>query len=227
MAKDWPRRHGAAMNSTNASGSSTGPVRILGVCGSLRAGSVNAAILRGAARLASAITVQPARAVDFVLASALDQLPHFNADEDFPDTAPRSDNARESHPAIARWRGELALADAVLIVTPEYAHGYPGTLKNALDWIVGSGQLVEKPTALIVGSPGHLGGFRAQSTLLQVLLAMNVKVVATRNFAAIRSKLDPEGELFDEPTLAELQHVLASLAEAAAISRETIDSQSG
>ncbi|MEQ9362774.1 MAG: NADPH-dependent FMN reductase [Leptospirales bacterium] len=202
-----------------------GSLRVLAVCGSLRGKSVNAAVLRAAARIASSGSLALDRPLEFVFAASLSDLPHFNEDEDYPDEAPRSEDARESHPAVARWRGEITLADAVLIASPEYAHGYPGLLKNALDWIVGSGQLVDKPLALVVASPAHLGGFRAQSTLLQVLQAMNVTMVATRNFAAIRAKLDRAGEVSDETILTDLGGVLESLGSAVRRVRETIDSQ--
>ncbi|MCR9142875.1 MAG: NAD(P)H-dependent oxidoreductase [bacterium] len=212
--------------------STPGTLRILAVCGSLRKKSVNAAVLRAAARLASSATLRIDSALDIevVLATSLAELPHFNEDDDFPDAAPRTGEARESHPAVARFRGELTLADAVLIASPEYAHGYPGLLKNALDWLVGSGQLVDKPVALSVASPAHLGGFRAQATLLQILQAMNARVVATANFAGIRAKLDRAGEVSDESTLSELRRILEALAAAVQQKRESgderIDSQS-
>ena len=189
------------------------PLRILTVSGSLRARSANAAVLRAASRVAGAM--RTGRPLELVAAASPGELPHFNENEDYPDEAPRSAENPESHPAVARWRGELTLADAVLIASPEYAHGYPGLLKNALDWVVGSGQLVDKPVALLVASPGHLGGFRAQATLLQVLQAMNVSLVQTRNFAAIRSKMDSAGEVVDEGVLAELGQTLTALAAAA------------
>ena len=75
------------------------------------------------------------------LYEGLTELPHFNPDrDDVPD------------PAVTSLRAQLQAADGVLISTPEYAHGVPGSLKNLLDWVVGSGELVDKPVALLHAS---------------------------------------------------------------------------
>jgi NAD(P)H-dependent FMN reductase len=95
-------------------------MHIVTVCGSLRRHSSNRAVLAAFRRLA------PPQ-VTFDDFAALDQLPHFNpdiADEDLP-------------PIVLELRRRVAAADVVVISTPEYAHGVPGTLKNALDWLVG------------------------------------------------------------------------------------------
>ena len=69
----------------------------------------------------------------------LAQLPAFDPDLD----------GAEGLPAVQDWRRALAGCGALLICTPEYAHGMPGSLKNALDWVVGSGELVDKPVGLV------------------------------------------------------------------------------
>src|SRR2546425_6156409 len=99
-------------------------MQILAVSGSLRAVSKNTAILEAARLLA------PPR-VEITLYTGLDTLPHFNPDLDTPD-------GRSGPEAVADWRAGVAQADGLLISSPEYAHGLPGTLKNALDWLVSS-----------------------------------------------------------------------------------------
>lgn len=74
--------------------------------------------------------------IDFEIYPALDTLPIFNFDFD-----------ENAGPEVTKWRAALADADLVLLVSPEYAHGVTGVIKNALDWIVGSGELVDKPMA--------------------------------------------------------------------------------
>jgi NAD(P)H-dependent FMN reductase len=106
-------------------------VRILAVSGSLRTASSNTALLRAAARLAP-------EGVEVILYEGLASLPHFNPDLDDLDagTAP---------PAVMDFRSRLDASDGVLISSPEYAHGVPGALKNAIDWVVSSGEIYEKP----------------------------------------------------------------------------------
>ena len=106
-------------------------MRILGISGSLRAKSLNTRVLQFAARLALPET-------DLHLCDVLDCLPHFNPDLDM-DSGPA---------AVMSFRAQVSAAAAVVISSPEYAHGVPGTLKNALDWVVGSGELVGKPVGL-------------------------------------------------------------------------------
>jgi NADPH-dependent FMN reductase len=77
--------------------------------------------------------------MDVSIYRELETLPPFNPDLD-------GDPALA---AVARFRAALQACDAVLISSPEYAHGVPGVLKNALDWVVGSGELVNKPIALV------------------------------------------------------------------------------
>ena len=103
-------------------------MRILGISGSLRASSSNTALLQAAAVLAP-------EGITITLYDGLSQLPQFNPDLD-DETVRRPCND---------WRASLRAADGVVFSTPEYAHGVPGALKNALDWVVGSGELVDKP----------------------------------------------------------------------------------
>ena len=125
--------------------------QLLLISGSTRATSSNTAALRALAALAPP-------GIDAELYSGLSDLPAFNPDAD-PD---RPD------PAVAALRNSLAKADAVMFCTPEYAGTLPGSLKNLLDWTVGTGELYGKPVAwLNVANPGRGDG--AQATLASVL----------------------------------------------------------
>src|SRR5919204_5510779 len=114
------------------------PVKILLISGSTRAASTNTAALRTAAQVCP----------DGVTTVSYDGL------ADLPAFIPDADSERP-HPAVAVLRAALADADGVLVCTPEYAGTLPGSLKNLLDWTVGTGELNEKPVAwLTVAHPG-------------------------------------------------------------------------
>src|SRR5215212_2286784 len=155
-------------------------MRVVGISGSIRARSSNSALLRAAMRVAP-------EGVEVVLYDGLERLPHFNPDLDEEGMTPP--------PAVAELRRLLIAADAVLISSPEYAHGVPGVLKNMLDWLVSVGELVDKRVALLNASPA--GGDFAQASLLETLRTMNWNVVAeaSRTEPFIRRRI--AGELTD------------------------------
>src|SRR5260370_34900796 len=103
--------------------------------------------------------------MELVFYEDLGSLPHFNPDLD-TDSPPKT---------VKDFRAMLAAADGVLISSPEYAHGIPASLKNALDWIVSSGELNAKPVALIMASP--TGGRQAQASLVQHLTSLKPKLL--------------------------------------------------
>lgn len=155
---------------------------ILAISGSLRSGSSNHAVLQYLGRMAPA-------GVNYSIYNGLAEIPHFD---------PGLDN--DDPPAtVTGFRQLLAEADGIIICTPEYAYGVPGTLKNALDWTVSSGSLSEKPLALITASTG---GENAHAALLLILHALNAKVAedGALLISFIRSKMDAEGNITDEPT---------------------------
>ena len=165
-------------------------LKIVGISGSLRAQSSNAALLRAAARFAP-VTIY----------EGLGTLPPFNPDLDEEGLMPP--------PEVAELRRLLIEADAVLISSPEYAHGVPGVLKNMLDWLVSVGALERKRVALMNASPA--GGTYAQASLLETLRTMNWNVVpeASRMEPFVTRRIS--GELTEENALAELRKALAAL----------------
>lgn len=132
---------------------------LLTICGSLRAGSSNAALLDAARQLVPA-------GVTTCAYTGLALLPAFSPDLE--------ENAAALPDAVAHWRSALATADAILISSPEYAHGVPGALKNALDWAVGGNELVGKPVGLLSASAASRF---AHPQLVEVLTTMSARVV--------------------------------------------------
>ncbi|MEM9092235.1 MAG: NAD(P)H-dependent oxidoreductase [Cyanobacteria bacterium P01_F01_bin.53] len=140
-------------------------MEILAIAGSLRLASSNVALVHAIAKLAPQnMTVN--------LYSGLGNLPHFSPDIDTEDP-PAS---------VQQWRQQVKDADAVFICTPEYAYGMPGSLKNALDWLVSSGDLYHKPVAALSASPYEGGGDRALAWLCQTLTAQNAIVPPEATF---------------------------------------------
>jgi chromate reductase len=174
-------------------------VEVLFVSGSLQRVSANRALLAAAARFAEGV----ARTSTF---DGIADLPHFNPDLDDHDI-----------PALAEWRAAIAQSDGIVIATPEYAHSLPGTLKNALDWIVGSGELYDKPVALM--SAGTSGGQRALDALAQTLRAQGAKVDAQLSVPGIRPKLDGNGDLADAATIEQVSALVRNLVDAARVAR--------
>jgi chromate reductase len=172
---------------------------ILLVCGSLRRGSVNAAVL------ATAADVAPAD-VTTVLWEGLGRLPHFNPDDDY-DPLP---------PAVVELRAAIASADAVLFCTPEYAGALPGSFKNALEWTVGGGEIYHKPVAWINASSvaAPTGGEDAHDSLRKVLSYVGAEIVeaACARIPVARPNVGPDGRIGDPEIRARIANVVSALA---------------
>ncbi len=135
------------------------PLRLLAISGSLRKASTNLAALEALARLAPAdMRVNVYR--------GLADLPPFNPDQDAEDVA-----KPEAVELLRRW---VAQADALVIASPEYAHGIAGALKNALDWLVASEAFPGKPVVLLNAAPR---AFHAQAALREVLATMSARLL--------------------------------------------------
>ena len=180
------------------------PLNVLALCGSLRKQSINAALLRAAARLA-----RPG--ADIEIAAWLGRLPLFNPDlEDVvaDDELPR---------AVVALRMAVAASDAIVIASPEYAHGISGTIKNTLDWLVSYPPFIHKPVAVINASPR---AHHADDALRETLRTMSAGLVGERSFA-----LPLLGAHLDEAAMEASPEVAAVVADALAALRAEIARQ--
>ena len=131
-------------------------VTLLAVSGSLRRNSSNTALLQAAVKIAP----QEAR---IRIYDGIGELPHFNPDLD-----------NEQPESVRNWRRAIEAADGLIISTPEYAHGVPGALKNALDWLVGSTEMNDKPVFMFNASPRSA---YAVASLKETLRTMGARVL--------------------------------------------------
>ena len=111
-------------------------------------------------------------------------------------------------------RALLIGSDGIVISSPEYAHGVPGVLKNLLDWLVSTGELVEKPVALMNASPS--GGMYAQTSLLETLRTMNWRVVDEGSLVEPFVTRKIVGELTDPAALERLRAAVEAFVRAIA-----------
>ena len=135
-------------------------MRILAISGSLQAQSRNLALLTAAAAVAPP-------GVDIVVFDGIRDLPHFNPDIE----------AMAAPESVLRFRQALADSDAVLIASPEYGFSLPGVLKNAIDWVIGSGELEKKVVAITAAVPGPGRGRRGLQALRETLSAVRASIV--------------------------------------------------
>ena len=162
-------------------------VRILGFAGSLRRGSYNRALLHAAQGLApEGMTIE---IFDLV------EVPLYNADVE----------AQGDPPGVAAFKQAIRAADGLLMVTPEYNHGVPGVMKNAIDWASRPPQdavLARKPVGLLGASPGMTGSARGQSQLRQAFEFTNSYAMPQPELLVFHAheKFDAEGRLTDETT---------------------------
>ncbi|EFM08737.1 NADPH-dependent FMN reductase [Paenibacillus curdlanolyticus YK9] len=175
------------------------PIQVLAISGSLRQKSSNSALMQ-------AIMERAPENMTFSVYRGVGDLPHFNPDIDL-DEGPVS---------VQDLRSQLKQTDAVLICSPEYGNGVPGSLKNALDWIVSSGEFVNKPTAVITASPTPMGGDKAHASLLLTLRMINAIIVeeASIMIPQISLKLNQQGEIVSEELQQQIDAVLDALLHA-------------
>ena len=137
-------------------------MQILGIPGSLRAGSINRELLRVAAESLP-------DGVELAVWEGLSDIPPYDEDIEGDGSLP-----------VAGFRSAVLKADGVLIATPEYNGSIPGTLKNALDWgsrPTATNAFRGKPVAVIGASPGAFGGVWAHAETRKVLGIMGARVV--------------------------------------------------
>jgi chromate reductase, NAD(P)H dehydrogenase (quinone) len=175
-------------------------LRVVGIAGSLRRGSFNRALLSAAQELAPPNLLIEVR--------ELNNVPLFNEDLD-ADGTPAS---------VVELRRAVRAADGVLLATPEYNHGVPGVLKNAVDWLsqpLRRSALEGKPAALMGASTALTGTARSQSQLRQAFVLTNSPVMQQPEVLVARAqeKFDSQGRLIDESTRRFLTGFLIQLAE--------------
>jgi NAD(P)H-dependent FMN reductase len=165
---------------------------ILTVCGSLQRNSANRAALEVVRRhLVS-------------LGASVDEFDHLAL-------VPPLDVDTDHAPGVVvvDWRRRIAAAEAVVIAAPEYGGAIAGTIKNALDWIVGSGELYGKPVAIV--SAGTSGGVHARRMLVQTLTWQGAHVVAQVGISSPRTKSDATGAFTDRATIVAIEQLTDTL----------------
>jgi len=136
-------------------------MHILAICGSLQENSSNLSLLR------LAMSSAPP-GVEIELYDGLRELPHFNLDLDL--------KGEQAPSPVAELRRAVAGSDALLIAMPEYGHSLPGSLKNAVDWLIGSGELERKLVAITSAVAGPLRGRLGLAALRTTLAAVSARV---------------------------------------------------
>lgn len=167
--------------------------KILAICGSTRQSSSNLNLIK-------AITELFKDELDIRLFDGLAAIPHFNPDLD-----------TENPPlSIIEFRNKIKQADGILICTPEYAMGVPGTLKNAIDWTVSSCEFSKKPVVLITASSL---GQKAHISLLETLRIIESDIPDDLHLliSHVKTKVSQEGKITDRETLENVKRVMKSL----------------
>jgi chromate reductase, NAD(P)H dehydrogenase (quinone) len=173
--------------------------RIIGIAGSLRKGSYNAALLRAAAEVAPAGTT-----IDI---ASIAGIPLYDGDLDAERGVPD---------AAAALKDRIAQADGLLLATPEYNNSMPGVLKNAIDWLSRPPKDIPrvfggKPVAIMGATPGMGGTRLAQAAWLPVLRTLRTRAWSEKQlYVAEASKIfDSQGRLTDDKTRALLSEFMS------------------
>lgn len=170
-------------------------IKLLAISGSTRKASSNLNLIKAIADLTSEIFIT-------TVFDGLSELPHFN---------PELDNENVPH-EVTDFRKQLREADGILICTPEYAIGVPGTLKNAIDWTVSSMEFSKKPIALITAS---LSGEKAHNSLLGTLLILEARMTENTQLLVsfVKTKVNSDCRITDIETLNSINKLTQSLTE--------------
>jgi len=182
-------------------------MRVFGMAGTLRDESFNRRLLDAARAVAP---------------QGMEIVPHDIEDVPLYD----ADLEKEGDPEpVQRLKRAIGQADALLISTPEYQHGVPGVLRNALDWASrppGAAPLTGKPVAIMGATPGFIGTARAQKQLRQLLAYNDCPMVMEPEVLVghVDEKVDHDGHITDEETLDFVRELLGNLAGLVAIHEE-------
>jgi len=165
---------------------------LLAISGSLRRASLNSAVLRAAAAAAQDDGVR------ITIDGSVRDLPHFDPDLE-----------AEPPEMAVRFREACTAAPGVLLAVPEYTFGIPGALKNALDWIVGSGSFYRKPVTVLSIAPHGRGGHVREA--LGLVLTAHGAEIAHRWVPVVAASRNAVGEVTDPEIIEELRVVVAEL----------------
>lgn len=170
-------------------------MKVLAISGSLRAASINTAFCRAAARLAPS----PLQVAVF---DGLRVLPLFNPDLEANPPGP-----------VQELRAAVAEARALIIASPEYAHGISGAMKNALDWLVSFEGFIDKPVAVVNTSARAK---HADDALREVLRTMSARILseASVTLPLLGSCTTEEAMLSSAEVARQIRSALAALAAA-------------
>jgi len=180
----------------------TTTVKLLGLTGSLRAGSYNTALLRAAVALNDdTLHIEP---------MTLHGIPLYDGDVEQRDGTP---------PAVRALKERILAAQGLLLVSPEYNNGVPGVFKNAVDWLSRKTPglpdvFAQRPVAVIGASPGGFGTVLAQAHWLPVLRTLGAQVYSSGRVAVSRAgtAFDTDGRLTDEKVAATLRDFVQGFA---------------
>jgi chromate reductase len=164
--------------------------KILAISGSTRQQSSNDSLIK-------AIVVLSGDMLDITVYKRIYYLPQFNPDDDVEDIADE----------VAVFRQQLNNAEGIIICTPEYAHGVPGSLKNAIDWTISSSSFPHKPTMLITASTDGKYGHAALLETLKVIEAKNV-INLQLVLPFIKTKINQDGKSIDNKTHDEVRKLI-------------------
>jgi NAD(P)H-dependent FMN reductase len=187
--------------------------RLLGLSGSLRAGSFNTALLRAArSRLPPGVTLEVA---------TLHGIPLYDGDREASEGLPA---------AVVELKEKIVASDGVLLATPEYNSGIPGVFKNAIDWLSRPSSdaarvFRDRPFAVIGASPGGFGTVLAQSAWLPVLRTLGARSWSGGRLLVSRAQqvFDADGAITDPKLGAQLEQFLAGVAAFATAERTVIE----
>ena len=172
--------------------SSPGKKKILAVSGSTRQNSTNLNLIKAISDLFK-------EKIAIKIFQGLSDIPHFNPDLDTADPPKK----------VLEFRKQLKEADGILICTPEYAMGVPGTLKNAIDWTVSSMEFSHKPVALITASSS---GQKAHHSLLETLKVIESEIPESSQLliSFVKTKIKDD-KITDTDTLENVKQLIGSL----------------
>ncbi|MEP2024397.1 MAG: NAD(P)H-dependent oxidoreductase [Reichenbachiella sp.] len=164
---------------------------ILAISGSIRQNSSNHVVLQY-------IGEKFCNEIDMELYQGIDQLPHFNPDYD-----------KEPSAEVVEFRKKIESADGIIICTPEYVFSLPGSLKNAIEWLVSTTALSGKPVALIVAAAS---GHKALESLdlIMTTLEANIPADCKLLIQGVKGKINSEGQLNDVDTKNKIEHNMKS-----------------